>query len=588
MNKLPEKHEMPRKKNIYLAQKLAVYIVTDEEQAGGEAALLDTVEKALEAGAGTVQLRHKTADTARFLRLAQTLRALTRRFDALFIVNDRLDIALAADADGVHVGQQDMPVSHARKLLGDERVIGVSVSCPEEAGRAEREGADYIGISPVFATGSKADVGQPVGLAGVGEITSATCLPAVGIGGINAANAYEVVKAGAAGVAVISAVMGQPDPYEATRSLISAVHSALGESDDHKHMLKPKKTAPASAVTVGEFDLIQRLARIIGPATSPDLLTGIGDDTAVIAAPASGRHWLWTIDAQVEGVHFRRDLMEPEDIGYRAMAVNVSDIAAMGGKPRFALVSLMIPADTKASYIESIYQGLSEAAAAFSVEVVGGNITRHNNLVLDVAVLGEASPSGAVKRHGARPGDKIVVTGKLGASAAGLWWLREGKKRCGMAVTEADVAPLVAAYRRPKPRLAEAAAAVGTGGVTAMMDISDGLAGDLHHICQAGNVGARLDLTKLPVSSSTWAVAGMAGVDIREWILGGGEDFELLMAVSPEKVDQVQRSVAEATGTPVTVVGEIRPQAEDVMIADSEGRISPLPASGWDHLKLPE
>jgi len=618
---------MIRKKPQELAQKLAVYIVTDEEQAGGEASLIYTVEKALEAGAGTIQLRHKTADTAHFLRLAKAIRELTRRFGALFIVNDRLDIALAAEADGIHVGQQDMPVELARRWLGEERVIGVSVGSPDEAREAERQGADYVGISPVFATGSKADAGFPVDLAGVGEITSATSLPAVGIGGINAANTAEVIKAGAVGVAVISAVMGQPDPYEATRALIAAVNSALGEKGvpltgyNKGAAATAAVAAPAPSGTVGEFALIERLARLIGPPASPDLLIGIGDDTAVLAAgtnvpsssaaaPATttaGRHWLWTIDAQVEGVHFRRDLMGPEDIGYRAMAVNVSDIAAMGGRPRFALVSLMLPADIKASYIESVYRGLVEAAGAFGVTIAGGNITGHDRLILDVTVLGEAPLSGAICRHGARPGDKIMVTGRIGSSAAGLWWLLSGEKMSRQArpeqvrpeqtqperrplqgAAEIDIAPLVAAYRRPVPRLAEAAAAVATGAVTAMMDISDGLAGDLHHLCQAGGVGARLDLARIPVHDSARQAAEMAGIDIREWLLGGGEDFELLMAVKPEAVDRVQRAVAEAAGMPATVIGEFRPPSEGVMLADPEGRLSPLPASGWDHLKLPE
>ena len=196
----------------------SLHVLTDEQLSRGRATVA-VVQAALAGGATVIQLRDKTASTRRLLELGRVLRALTREAGATFIVNDRADVALAVDADGVHVGQDDLPARNARRIVGAERVVGVSASSMAEALQAERDGADYIGAGTVFATGSKPDAGAPIGLEGLAQIARAVAIPVVAIGGVNAANAAECVAAGAAGVAVISAVVSADDVAAAAREL---------------------------------------------------------------------------------------------------------------------------------------------------------------------------------------------------------------------------------------------------------------------------------------------------------------------------------------------------------------------------------
>ncbi len=194
-----------------------LYVIT-------EPALRDPVESVrlvLEGGARLVQLRAKHATARELAQMGQAIRALTRRYGALFIVNDRLDIALAVEADGVHLGQDDLPVPLARKLAGEAFIIGVSAETLEEAQRAEAEGADYLGVGPMFATTTKPDAGTPIGPERLRAIKQAVSIPVYGIGGITSQNAPLVMQAGADGVCVISAIIGAPDPTEATRQLLS-------------------------------------------------------------------------------------------------------------------------------------------------------------------------------------------------------------------------------------------------------------------------------------------------------------------------------------------------------------------------------
>lgn len=182
---------------------------------------VESVRLVLEGGARLVQLRAKHATARELAQMGQAIRALTRRYGALFIVNDRLDIALAVEADGVHLGQDDLPVPLARKLAGDAFIIGVSAETLEEAQRAEAEGADYLGVGPMFATTTKPDAGVPVGPERLRAIKQVVSIPVYGIGGITSQNAPLVMQAGADGVCVISAIIGAPDPTEATRQLLS-------------------------------------------------------------------------------------------------------------------------------------------------------------------------------------------------------------------------------------------------------------------------------------------------------------------------------------------------------------------------------
>ena len=200
----------------------AVYVLTDR-RAAGERSLIDVVRAVVRGGATAIQLRDKEASTGEMIELGRALLQITRPAGVPLIVNDRADVALAIDADGVHVGQDDMPAPLARQIIGPQRILGVSAGTIEEARQAQREGADYLGVGDVYGTPTKADAGTPIGLSGLAEIARAVSIPVVAIGGIQLDNAAATLQAGASGVAVISAVIGAPDPETAARQLRNAV-----------------------------------------------------------------------------------------------------------------------------------------------------------------------------------------------------------------------------------------------------------------------------------------------------------------------------------------------------------------------------
>ncbi len=322
--------------------------------------------------------------------------------------------------------------------------------------------------------------------------------------------------------------------------------------------------------SLGEFALIERLRRLV-PAVGPGVRVGIGDDAAVVHLEGEV---LATCDIQVEGVHFDRSLCTPGDIGWRALAVNLSDIAAMGGTPRFALISLALPAETDVEVVDGVYGGLAELASAHAVVVVGGNVSRiPGPLVIDVTLLGEADTT--LRRSEARPGDEVWITGAVGKAAAGLYLLRHPEIK----VPGAEA--LVAAYRRPQPQPAAGRLLV-RAGATALIDTSDGTASDLLHLVEASGVGVRVDASHLPLPAGLSEAARAAGVDPFAWALGGGEDYELLFTAAPGAA--VARAI-RAAGVAVTRIGEILPQAGGRWLVRQDGERVPLSASGWDHFR---
>jgi thiamine-monophosphate kinase len=289
---------------------------------------------------------------------------------------------------------------------------------------------------------------------------------------------------------------------------------------------------------VTEFELIARIQGILGPTGVP-----IGDDCAILDG-----HLLATVDMLVEGVHFRLEDTDPHRLGRRALAINLSDIAAMGGIPRWCLVSLGLPATTE--FVERFYEGLAEMARRYGVLVAGGNLARlPERMAIDVTVLGTADRP--ITRDGARPGDHIYVTGPLGRSAAGLQCLLRGNQ------SHPD---LVAAHLDPVPRIEAGQALVGVA--TAMLDISDGLAQDLGHICERSHVGAALDF--VPVDEATRQAAAELGLDPLGLALHGGEDYELLYT-APAGSPGIRIGVVTAQG--MTLNGH------------------PLEPRGWDHFR---
>jgi thiamine-monophosphate kinase len=337
---------------------------------------------------------------------------------------------------------------------------------------------------------------------------------------------------------------------------------------------------PSRSSSPGELELIRLIRRTVERSPAERVETGIGDDTAVLL-PQPGARLLATTDLIVEDVHFRRAWASPFDIGWKAMAVNLSDIAGKGGRPLWALVGLALPAPADPAEVESLYEGMRQAAAPHGVAIVGGDTsTSPRGLFVNVTLLGEHTGSPRL-RSGATPGDAVAVTGTLGRSAAGLAALEAGRARLG-AVRPATLDAVTAAHLRPTARVAEGRWLGAAAAVHAMMDCSDGLATDLAHICSESGVGARVALSRLPVDPAAREVAGALGADALSWATSGGEDFELLLTCERASVDALRDGLHRATGTALTVVGEIEAAEEGVIFLDAAGEPVAV-APGYEH-----
>lgn len=329
---------------------------------------------------------------------------------------------------------------------------------------------------------------------------------------------------------------------------------------------------------LGEFPLIDLVEQIVA-VQRPDVVVGIGDDVAVLA-DTGDELILATVDSQVENVHFLRDRIAPRQLGRRALAINLSDIAAMGGRAQYALVSVALPADTEVAWVEELCRGLREEGDRFGVAVVGGNMARSpGGIFVDVCVLGRVRREHLLLRSGAKPGDWVLVTGYLGDSAAGLSLLLDP----ALFVAKSDREMLLARHFTPTPRLPEAAVIARLGLATAMIDLSDGLSSDVGHICDRSRVGVRVWAERLPISPATRRVAALTGRAPWRLALEGGEDYELCFTAPPEAAEALAGAVSRETGTPVSVIGEILRAEEGRWLVLEAGQEMPLEARGWEH-----
>jgi thiamine-monophosphate kinase len=304
---------------------------------------------------------------------------------------------------------------------------------------------------------------------------------------------------------------------------------------------------------------------------------GIGDDCAVLE-PTPGAFLVATTDLLIEDVHFRRRWAEAADVGWKALAVNISDIASKGARPRWALVALACPAGTTPDEIDAFYEGMLSLARDHGVALVGGDTSSSPGAwFVNVMLLGEATR--VVLRSTACPGDVVAVTGTLGRSAAGLAVLE--RVRAPRHVDPDTLAEMTAAHLRPQPRVAEGRWLGAADGVTAMMDLSDGLGIDLPRLCAESGVGATVEIDALPVAPGTRRVAAAVGRNALDWATGGGEDYELLVACAPEAFTRVAAGLQAATATTLTRVGRIEP-ARTVRFVDARGREVEV-ARGFEH-----
>ena len=331
----------------------------------------------------------------------------------------------------------------------------------------------------------------------------------------------------------------------------------------------------------GEFSLIERLKKCV-TAPADFVIIGISDDAAAFEIEA-GKITLMTADALVEGVHFNLSFVPFRDLGWRAMAANLSDIAAMGGWPTWATVCLCTPSACPVEALEALYAGLDAVAAPLGCRIVGGDTTASpSGLMISISLLGQVARERMTPRSGVKPGDLFGVTGHLGGSRAGLEVLRRGQLGRPLPGRFEEA---VRKYLNPVPRVREAAAMGDAAVIHAAIDVSDGLSSEVHHLCRMSRVGARIEGGSIPIHADTEAVARRCDAGGLAFALSGGEDFELLFAVAPRDAEGVARAVQDATGTPVTLIGEAVSPEECVQIRGQEGSWQPLPEAGYEHFR---
>lgn len=329
---------------------------------------------------------------------------------------------------------------------------------------------------------------------------------------------------------------------------------------------------------IGEFSLIDRIQGIIDVEQS-DVVVGLGDDTAVLRWTGDD-YLLATVDSHIEHIHFLPFLTTPRQLGRRALVVNLSDIAAMGGQAQFALVSLALPSDTQVEWIEELYRGMRAEADRFGTVIIGGNMTRSPaNVMIDITVLGRVSRQHLLLRSGARPGDRLLVTDRVGDAYTGLHLVFNPRLPVEPALRER----LITRYMEPQPRLPEAAIIGRSGLASAMIDVSDGLEGDIGHICERSQVGVRVWAEHLPGTPEGQQVAEALQTPFWQLALEGGDDYGLCLTAPPATVNQLIEQVQQATGTTLTIIGEILSPEEGRRLVLPDGQEIPFKKGSWQH-----
>ncbi|SFL97387.1 thiamine-phosphate kinase [Pelosinus propionicus] len=326
---------------------------------------------------------------------------------------------------------------------------------------------------------------------------------------------------------------------------------------------------------LGEFALID-LIKVDAIHNKDNVVIGIGDDAAALI-PAPHQLQLVTTDMLVEMVHFDLSTTSAWQLGYKSIAVNLSDIAAMGGKPTHVVISIALPSYLSVDFVVSLYEGMKEICHEFGVNIVGGDtVASPNGLVINVTAMGEVDPKNLQRRSGASVGDLVVVTGALGDSGCGLELLQQGTW------TEHEFfQPLVLRHVTPRPQVA-AGAMLASFGSTSMNDISDGLASEVNEIAAASQVGIRIYAKMIPLSAEVCAAAGALGKDGLEYALYGGEDYQLVFTIPSQQLSLISQA---DLGIKLTVIGEVIEQRHGVLLVDEEGVELQLEPKGYDHFR---
>ena len=328
---------------------------------------------------------------------------------------------------------------------------------------------------------------------------------------------------------------------------------------------------------IGEFPLIERISSLLS-CSDEDVICGIGDDAAVLDMGGE-RVLLVTIDSLVENIHFTLRTHTPCQLGYKAMAVSLSDIAAMGGEPKYALVSLSARPDLKVQFVEEIYEGMEQIAREAGVSIVGGDTTgSESHLFISVVVIGECPKGEVIYRSGARVGDVVILTGTAGDSAAGLKLLSGSK---APSLSQEEIGYLRTRHLMPRPRLRAARRIASLKLANAMIDVSDGVSSEVGHICRSSHVGAEIYAERMPISEPTRKFASDLGISPLKLALDGGEDYELLLTAPEENVEKI-RSALRELNLDISVIGRILPYDRGCVLKDGKGEFK-LRQGGFTH-----
>lgn len=297
---------------------------------------------------------------------------------------------------------------------------------------------------------------------------------------------------------------------------------------------------------------------------------GIGNDGAVLVP--GRRDWVLSCDAFIEGVHFLAEAHPPDSVGYKSLARAVSDLAAMGAKPRYFLLTLALPVSKTGIWLTGFLNGMARASRALGIRLIGGDTKKSASVSISITVLGEIAPARAVPRSGARPGDLIYVSGRLGQAQLGLELVRKGL------ASRRGLKPLMEQHLYPKIHLELGAWLARNRVASSMMDISDGLSTDLGRLCAASRVGARIQAKGLPIAKAPAGLLARLRLDPLEMALNGGDDYELLFTVSSRNVKQLRRAPGYRE---VRAIGRIE-RGQRVLLVGTDGRVQPLESGGWD------
>jgi len=497
-----------------LKRALRFYFITEEDVPGFPP--IQQVEIAIRAGATIIQYRNKSFSTRQFEDVA-AIRNICKCNAVPFIINDNILLARAVSADGVHLGQDDEDPTLAKRILGMQSIVGMSVSNMDELHHTDLSSCDYIGTGPVFSTRTKRDAKEVIGLSGLHAVAMASPVPVVAIGGIDDTTAAACIKQGVEGVAVISVITRAKNPFEKALQISSACGCT-----------------PSSTVVSpwnDEFALINKLVKDMP--TEPFLEVAPGDDACLLKSLSRP---VVTTDTQKEGVHFRFDWQAPQEVGSKAVEVTFSDLAASYATPVSLFVNLGIPDYIPDQIVENIYKGVKKSLVKHRCTLGGGNISLGSEVALDLFAVGLGREDIFPRRSAALPGHGLYCTGPLGLARAGLFSLIR---------KDHTFEELIEKFKSPSARF-EAAHILAENRIGCVIDVSDGLAGDAKRIAEASGVSIELDLESSAFHPALVSFCEKYHLKSEEMILAGGEDYELLFTCRDGVYENVKKKLPQA------------------------------------------